>query len=227
LGRNGDSTILKSNNQAQALVLANGAVPSRQLLQRALRRAQLFVCADGGANSAFKMRVTPDLIIGDFDSIHAKTLQAFRTVQMKKIKEQNSTDLEKSLTELINRSITQITVLGATGGRFDHAIGNLSALAKFSDKAHITFLDDNGVYRHVGRRIELEMPKGTTISLIPLSKCSGIVTTGLKWNLTNESLELGVRESTSNAAIASSVTISVRRGDLIAYIHQSSFTLMP
>jgi thiamine pyrophosphokinase len=215
---NGDSSVVKKQSSRHALILANGIAPKKPLFNILRREAVFFVCADGGANSALKLHTTPDLIVGDFDSIEPETLKAFRSVRQKHITDQNSTDLEKAFRELLKKGYKTITVLGATGGRFDHAIGNLSALAKFSLRADITFVDDSGFYFLIKDHCVLALPERTIISLIPLSFCSGITTTGLRWNLKNESLQLGVRESTSNIAVTSQIKISVRAGNLIAYI---------
>jgi thiamine pyrophosphokinase len=202
----------------RALILANGKPPSKQVFQKFYASSDWFVCADGGANTAALFRCAPDLIIGDLDSIEKETLDVFRKIEVKKLKDQNSTDLEKALTAVVKKGCKEIIVLGATGGRLDHAIGNLSALAKFSGKATITFIDHMGIFIAVNHSIELNLPIGTIISLLPLSRCSGIVTSGLKWNLKNESLEFGVRESTSNINVSSPVTIKVKKGRLIAFV---------
>jgi thiamine pyrophosphokinase len=201
-----------------ALILANGNPPSKRLFRKYLSSADWFICADGGANTAARFGSIPHLIIGDFDSVRKETLRVFSKVEMQKLKDQNSTDLEKALTAAIRKKCTEIVVLGATGGRLDHAIGNLSALAKFSCKTTIKFIDDIGEFIPVGHKLEIILPVGTSISLLPLSRCSVIVTTGLKWNLNNESLQLGVRESTSNSVVSSHVNIKVRSGDLIAFV---------
>ncbi|MGD0036716.1 MAG: thiamine diphosphokinase [Bacteroidota bacterium] len=203
---------------ACTLILANGKPPSKRLFQKFLAAADRFLCADGGANTAARFGHAPDLIIGDLDSTEKETLAVFSHVDVKKLKDQNSTDLEKALTAAVRKKCKEIVVLGATGGRLDHAIGNLSALAKFSRKAHITFVDEIGIFIAVNHSLELSLPIGTIISLLPLSRCSGIVTKGLKWNLKNESLELGVRESTSNVIVSSPADIKVRKGSLIAFV---------
>ena len=202
----------------RALILANGKSPDKRLFQKHIASADWFICADGGANTAVRLGCTPDLIIGDLDSIEQKTLAVFKNINVKKVKDQNSTDLEKALKAAIQKGYKEIVVAGATGKRLDHAIGNLSALAKFSNKAHITFIDGLGKYIAVRLSIKLNLPAGTVISLLPLSRCSGIVTKGLKWNLKNEALELGVRESTSNVVVSSPVNIKVKKGNLIAFI---------
>jgi thiamine pyrophosphokinase len=202
----------------RALILANGKPPSKQLFRKYLLSADWFICADGGANTAVRFGSIPHLIIGDFDSVRKETLRVFSKVEIRKLKDQNSTDLEKALTAAIRKKCTEIVVLGATGGQLDHAIGNLSALAKFSRKTAIKFIDDTGEFIPVGHKLEITLPVGTSISLLPLSRCSAIVTTGLKWNLDNESLQLGIRESTSNLVVSSHVNIKVRSGDLIAFV---------
>jgi len=200
-----------------ALLLANGKSPTKSLFLNCRRRSEFFICADGGANYAAKLGERPDLIIGDLDSIKALTVKKFRSVTTRRIADQNSTDLEKALSWLMRRNYTDVIVLGATGGRVDHLAGNLSALGKFSKRARITFVDESGEMRAVGSEMVLEAPPGTTISLIPLSRCEGIVTQGLKWELQNGTLELGFREGTSNIVKSSPVTIRVRRGTLLLY----------
>ena len=202
----------------RTFILANGKPPSKRLFQKFLASADWFICADGGANTAARFGHAPDLIIGDLDSTEKETLAIFSHVAVKKLKDQNSTDLEKALTLAVRKKCKEIVIMGATGGRLDHAIGNLSALAKFSRKAHITFIDDTGKFIAVNHSLKFDIPIGTIISLLPLSRCSGIVTKGLKWNLRNESLELGVRESTSNVIVSSPAIIKVKKGNLIAFV---------
>jgi len=203
--------------EKRALILANGHPPSKKLLQKLLKSAGVFICADGGANIAARLGLKPDLIIGDLDSIKAATLRRFSRVPARRIADQNSTDLEKAFSWAVRKGFQEIVVVGATGHRLDHAVGNLSALAKFSRKAKISFLDDDSELVCVGASYELEAPPGTIISLIPLSLCEGIVTKGFRWELRNESLKLGFRESTSNVVKSSPVSITVRRGDLLLY----------
>jgi thiamine pyrophosphokinase len=208
------------------LILANGKPPSKRLFQKIFVYADCFICADGGANTAARFDCTPNLIIGDLDSIEKETLAVFSNVEVKKLMDQNSTDLEKALTAAIRMKYKEIIVLGATGGRLDHAIGNLSALAKFSRKAHITFIDNIGIFIAAHHSLEFNLPIGTIISLLPLSRCSGIMTKGLKWNLKNESLEFGVRESTSNVIVSSPVTIKVNKGSLIVFVVSNNENLI-
>jgi thiamine pyrophosphokinase len=202
----------------RALILANGNPPSKQLFKKYTSSNDVFICADGGANIALRFKIKPNLIIGDLDSIFKETLRKFRKVEIKLLKDQNSTDLEKALAAAIKMNCSEIIVLGAIGGRLDHAIGNLSALSKYSRRARIKFVDDAGEFIPIIHTLKINIPTGTLISLLPISRCSGIITKGLKWNLRNDFLQFGIRESTSNKVVSSPVSIKVKKGNLIAFI---------
>jgi thiamine pyrophosphokinase len=209
----------------RALILANGIPPRKALFRAARRHADIFVCADGGANAAAAMNERPDLIIGDLDSIKSSTVRKFKSVRTRRIADQNSTDLEKALMWVTGRNYERVDVLGALGGRADHLVGNLSALGKFSRSAEIRFIDDDGMMSVVGSELTFDADPGTTVSLIPISRCEGIVTRGLKWELRNGFLELGFREGTSNVVQSSPVLIQVRRGTLLLYKMVDPLTL--
>lgn len=200
-----------------AIILANGNTPTKGLLARHLADADLFVCADGGANAAVKLGVTPDLIIGDLDSILPATLRKFSGVTARRITDQNSTDLEKALTWVARNGYREARVFGATGGRLDHTVGNLSALVKFSRQIALTMYDMDGELSSVGSERVFDVPTGTTVSLLPMTLCEGVMTKGLKWELRYESLALGQREGTSNVVVSNPVIVKVRRGALLMY----------
>lgn len=200
-----------------ALILANGEPPTKKLLRTLRASATMFVCADGGANAAARHNMKPDAIVGDMDSIQPQTLRKFRSSAIHKVVDDYSTDLEKTLSWVTDQEIQDIVVAGATGGRLDHFIGNLSAMAKFSPKASIRFVDDAGEWIFADHSINPNFPVGATVSLIPLTRCEGVLTKGLRWNLNFESLELGVRDGTSNEVTENPVHISVASGTLILF----------
>jgi thiamine pyrophosphokinase len=200
-----------------ALIIANGEPPKKQRLLALAKEANIVICADGGANTALKLGITPDAIVGDLDSIHAEALVKFRRVPVHEDRGDETTDLEKAILWAIKAKFVHITVAGATGKRVDHSVGNLGVLAKFYPDAIIRFVDDLGEISYVGHDLTIETNKGAVISLIPLSRCEGIVTEGLRYAMEGESLELGVREGTSNVVVKSPVRIKVKKGHLLLY----------
>lgn len=199
------------------VILANGKSPSKRFLQKLRSSATVLVCADGGANAAARANIRPDLIIGDLDSVTPLTERTFQSVPRRRIAEQNSTDLEKALRWLLRKGIREITVVGATGGRLDHVAGNLNVIGKYARRASLRVVEESGELLPVGAGREFSYAPGTTVSLIPLSKCSGVTTQGLRWELRNATLELGVRDGTSNSVVSNPVWVHVRRGTLLLY----------
>jgi len=220
-----ESTRLKKKHtpsSTYALILANGEAPSKRLIQTLRKNASIFVCADGGANIAARLNLRPDIIIGDLDSVFATTRERFPHAKKIQVSDQNFTDLEKAITYLIDHGQSNIIVAGGVGKRLDHTMGNVGALAKFSDRASISFESDDGSLRYVGRKSEFEYEVGSTVSLIPLTHCDGITTSGLQYPLTNESLELGVRDGTSNRVTASPISVTVQSGNLLIYLRNET-----
>ncbi|MBI3363523.1 MAG: thiamine diphosphokinase [Ignavibacteriae bacterium] len=201
----------------KVLIIANGQLPSRQLVRSLASSANLIVCADGGANLARQYGIRPDIILGDLDSISPSTKLIYKRIPLLHIADQESTDLEKAIRYCIERKCTPIDIIGALGNRIDHTTGALGILKKFSGKALITLIDSVGKLTLVKRRIRLQTKIGQRLSLIPVEKTTGITTKNLKYPLANDTLELGVREGISNEALATSVTITVRRGTLLVY----------
>jgi thiamine pyrophosphokinase len=201
----------------RALVIANGEPPKKQLLQSLARESGVVICADGGANTALKFGILPDAIVGDLDSIHAEALVKFRKVPTYEDRDDESTDLEKAIAWALKQKYDHIVVVGASGRRIDHSVGNLGVLPKFYPDAVIRFIDDLGELVYIGREITFDAKRGDVLSLIPLTRCEGVTTQGLKYALDGEALELGVREGTSNAVVNTPVTIKVKNGHLLLY----------
>jgi thiamine pyrophosphokinase len=201
----------------QALIIANGEPPSKKRLAMLVKKAGIVICADGGANTALKMGITPDIIVGDLDSIHSEALVKFRRVAIYEDRNDQTTDLEKAITWAIQSNFDHITVVGASGKRVDHTVGNLGVLRKFYPDAIISMIDDSGELCYVGREYSFEAEKGDVVSLIPLNRCEGVSTSGLKYALDGENLELGVREGTSNVVLTSPAIVKVKKGHLLLF----------
>ncbi len=201
----------------RALIIANGEPPRKQLLQSLSKQADVVVCADGGTNTALKFGIRPDAIVGDLDSVHAEALVKFQRVPTYEDTDDETTDLEKAISWTVKQKYDHITVVGASGKRLDHTVGNLGVLPKFYPDALVRFVDDLGEMMYVGKELTVEARRGDVVSLIPLNRCEGITTAGLRYALEDETLELGVREGTSNIVLASPVTIKVKKGHLLLF----------
>jgi thiamine pyrophosphokinase len=204
-------------NPRLALIIGNGEVPSRKLLLPLLKSKPYIICADGGANKARSFGIVPDCIVGDLDSITRQTRHFFATVPIVHMTDQYSTDLEKALDAAVKMKCVSAVIVGAMGERPDHTFSNFSILAKYHNRIALELFDDRCTVEVIDRRVRFTATIGQQISLMPLGRCTGITTHGLRYPLRNESLQLGVREGSSNEAVRSTVAVSVRSGLLLLF----------
>ena len=200
-----------------ALIIANGTLPPVNRISLFTHNADYIICADGGANHARRLGMTPDIILGDFDSLLAATRKYFKSVDQQKIDDQENTDLEKALKHCVKLHFSSVDIIGAFGDRIDHTTGSLGCFKKFGTKIHIRFLDSAGETTRILKSLTIKTTKGEKISLIPLERCKGITTRHLRYPLHADTLELGVREGISNEATGHSATITVKKGTLLLY----------
>ncbi len=176
------------------------------------------IAVDGGANHCFEMGLIPNLILGDFDSIEPHVLEAFSNVSKQHYpSNKDKTDLELAIEYVYHSQTEKIIAFGALGGRTDHILGNLILLSRYPGKV---FLEgENETLFVIPGKVELSLPVGKTLSLIPLNgPTKGIDTAGLKWPLKNGTLNkqfIGI----SNETTTPKVTISVREGDLLCFLN--------
>lgn len=198
----------------KAILLANGDAPKKSLIKKlkAIGYEKL-ICADGGANTAYKLKLMPDIIIGDLDSISEKVYSYFeKKVIIKKIKRQNDTDVEKALKYLISKKFSKVILLGATGNRLDHTFCNLGIVLKYFEKIDVDIIHENSILTAFKGTMEFDAEIGETISVYGFDNKTKFVSEGLKYKLNNISLKFGERESTSNKAVKSVVKIQSKNG---------------
>lgn len=202
----------------KAVILCDGDIPQKKVIEQDLSDAELFVAADGGANRAMELGFQPDVIIGDLDSY---TVSGTEKACVIKDEDQETNDLEKALLYALKKSASAVTVFGATGKRLDHTLKNLSVLLQFNSRFDsIVFVDDYAVIKVIQSPFKESFEIGTIVSLFPLSgKVEGITTTGLKYPLRDEALENGIRDGSSNEAVEETVEIKFKKGDLLLLVN--------
>jgi len=201
---------------SHAVILANGTPPSLELLRHALEGASLFLCADGGANTARLLDVRPAAIVGDFDSVAPETLLHFAGVPQIRDKSQERTDTEKAIDHALSQGAADITLLGGSAGRLDHVVGHLAILRKYAGRARL-ILEDEAVRAYVTvADTTITTPAGSTVSFFAVgAPVEGLTTENLRFPLANRTLELGAQDSVSNVVERTPAWIRFRRGHLL------------
>ena len=198
----------------KCIILANGKPPKKNVISFFQKRGfDTLICADGGANSAMKMNLIPDLIIGDLDSISTEALRKFKLVsKIIEIKRQNDTDVEKCLKYAMKKEFGEAILIGVTGNRLDHTFCNLGIVLKFFPQINLSLVAEDSFLKPVKGNVKLKSFNGETISLYGIDNKTKIISKGLKYPLKNISLPFGVKESTSNVATKNIVELKIKNG---------------
>ncbi|GAB3326718.1 thiamine diphosphokinase [Larkinella ripae] len=206
------------DKQEPALLIANGESCDPELLGQLLEWNPFVVVLDSAIWRVLELEIKVDALLGDFD--HPPDFDLIRErqypIEIIHTPDQIKTDLEKGIDFLIERGFPAVNIAWATGRRADHTITNLTSIARYKDQIKIVMVDDYSKIIPLTGVFEKWYVKGTPISLIPVGTVGGIVTTGLKYNLNDETLTLGYRTGSSNEAAKDGfVTIRYRTGDLL------------
>ena len=206
------------DKQEPALLIANGAACSAELLGQLLEWSPFVVVLDHAIHRVLDLGIKVDVLLGDFDrNINFDDILARQyPLEIVSAPDQNKTDLEKGLEFLIERGFPAVNIIWATGRRADHSITNLTNLVRYKNDLKMVLFDDHSkVFPLVGT-FEKWYAKSTPISLIPVGTVAGISTEGLKYNLQNETLTLGHRSGNSNETAEDGfVKIAAQSGDLL------------
>ena len=181
------------------IVIANGSFPSHPIAKNYLNKSGTIICTDGAADKLIDSGKNPDIIIGDFDSTSIKGKD--RTGKWIEAPDQNKTDLEKTFEWCIMNNIKKIVLLGSSGKREDHTIGNLFTLAKYHDEIQCEIITNHAKIICVSGENYIFADTNQNISIIATEPIERITLDGLQYNIKNESLLPSTR-AISNKAIS-------------------------
>ena len=182
-----------------ALIFAAGTLSITPRVEKLARETSLIIAADGGARHAVTLGLTVTQWVGDFDSSDGIILNAPRQIFAK---EKDSTDLELAVLSAKNLGATSATILGAFGGRFDHALGIVLLAAKETKQGFTINLESGSEAAWIIlRQHSLRLENNQTFSVLALENCRGLSIQNAKWNLENANLEFGSSLGISNVAL--------------------------
>jgi len=202
---------------SSGLLVANGELRWSRGLAAAAKRAAPLLAADGGANHLARIGLRPDAVIGDLDSIADGVRAWVGEDRMVHRPDQDRTDLDKSLEHAFGElGLDRLTVLGATGGRLDHALGNLGLLARLALGERLVFLGEDQRIVAVEGDDALEAEPGEAWSFFTFSPGVRVTLAGVRWPVTGRALDLAGTPSISNEAVAETITIRAAGGAVVA-----------
>lgn len=188
---------------ATAVIVGNGQFPKKEYPLYLLESADYVVCCDGALDTYLrhfrnrKLR-RPDVVIGDMDSLSKKTAAKFSDIAVR-IEEQETNDQSKAFHYILEHfpDVDTIHILGATGKREDHTIGNLSLLMEYARElggqggaaggreVFVDIVSDWSSAFAITDTCDLNIGEGRSISIICPDNSLKIKSKGLVWPTDN------------------------------------------
>jgi len=203
-----------------AVILAGGDIEVTSQLRKLVEAADLVIAADSGLRHAKPLGLTPNLIVGDFDSVSDEDLKTYSHIPKERHPVQkNNLDLELALERTTARSPKRILLVGTLGGRFDQSLAAVFIAAKHANNAQVSlhsgFEDLYILQSKTTKRLET-IPK-QRFSLLSLCQAAMVSISGAQYTLEKKLLDFGVGLGVSNETLEPELVVTVHDG-LVALI---------
>lgn len=197
------------------VILANGSFHRHPVPLSFLYTASQIICCDGATESLLAYNLEPDHIVGDLDSLSQKLRQRYHHCLHEDF-EQETNDLTKAVHFCVQRKWNEITILGATGKREDHTLGNISLLADYAEYTHVQLITDYGVFFPLLKSGHFESFAGQQVSIFSLTPDSVFTFQGLKYPVVKQPLSMWW-QGTLNEALGSDFVIEMDFGKALVF----------
>ena len=217
---------------ATAVIVGNGQFPKKEYPLYLLESADYVVCCDGALDTYlrhFRGRNLrrPDVVVGDMDSLSEKTAERFRDIAVK-IDEQETNDQSKAFHYILEHfpDVDTIHILGATGKREDHTIGNLSLLMEYAREMRrqdcgrtvsVDIVSDWSTAFAITDSCTLDVGEGRSVSIICPDNSLNIKSEGLVWPTDNVVFD-NLWQTTLNRASADRISLTFSRPSIALII---------
>ena len=180
-----------------------------------LRGADCVIACDRGWQYAEKLGLTPDLVVGDFDSAPPPAMGApVRRVPTRK----DDTDTMLAVRHALEQGWRDVAICCAFGGRLDHTLANLQSgayIAAHGGRARLLGADTDARIFADGEET-FPRREGWSLSVFALSdSCAGVTIRGTKYECEDAALTNAFPLGVSNVWAAEEAAVRVGRGTLL------------
>lgn len=204
----------------QRIVIFAGGTLGRWALKH-LHSGDTLIGADSGARFLIESGYSPDVAIGDFDSVSDTEMslireQSKRTIDCDPV-DKDYTDTEMAFRLALDMKPSELLLIGALGTRFDHSLANVHLLSLADDHGVLAqILDQHNSIRVISSTTHIRRAGHPQTSLLPLTeRVTGITLTGFRYPLHDATLTIGQSLGISNVLLGAEGTIALREGKLL------------
>lgn len=204
----------------KAVIFGGGEIKDYSFCGRYISGADIIICCDRGMHHARELGLTPDYILGDFDSVSRGDYDYFKAAGISFEQfpcNKDYTDMELGAEKALELGADEVILLGGIGSRLDHTLGNINLCAYLLKRGVSAALaNENNELRLINREFTVKGRRGGIVSLIPYTPVvSGITLKGFEYELENGTMEQGGFMGVSNVAVSDAAEISIGSGCLI------------
>ncbi len=210
----------------RAIIFANGRMEYLPNIVSDRQPSDLIIAADGGTHHCKSLGITPNFIIGDFDSLDPIEVNTYQQAGVKIFQypiHKDETDLELVLQFAMKQEVSEVYIIGALGERWDMTVANIMLMAHpMFSRLKIRLQDGSQelVLLRGEDQIEIHGQPGYQLSLIPLAgDALGVTTHGLEYPLNDETLYFGATRGVSNVFLHAHAQVIVREGVLLCIVN--------
>jgi thiamine pyrophosphokinase len=204
------------NIVSETVIVADGAFPEHEIPLNYIRRATRIICCDGSAGNLISVGYIPEAIVGDMDSLSDELAERFRDRSFRVVNQENN-DLTKAVNWCAERGYNDIVIVGATGKREDHTLGNISLLAEYIKSVNIFMVTDSGILIPFMKSCKVSSSKGQQISIFSINPETIASSTGLKYPLMRTRLR-NWWVATLNEATGDHFEVDFKGGPIILFL---------
>jgi thiamine pyrophosphokinase len=198
------------------VIVGDGTFPQHEIPLAYLKNAKRIICCDGSAQNLVLAGMEPDAIVGDMDSLNDELANRF-TDRIYLDENQDTNDLTKAVSWCSDMGYKDIVIVGATGKREDHTLGNISLLADYIKSVNVIMVTDTGILRPLLKSSEITSLPGQQISIFSIDPETAVTSNGLRYPLHSTKLS-NWWFATLNEALGNSFSLEFNQGRVIVYL---------
>lgn len=202
--------------ESYTVVVADGTFPQHKIPIKYLKNAKRIVCCDGSAQSLILSGIQPDAIVGDMDSLSEDLANRFAD-RLYLDKSQDTNDLTKAVTWCHDMGYNDLVIVGATGKREDHTLGNISLLAEYVRNLNVIMVTDTGILQPFLKSFAVSSFPGQQVSIFSIDPETEVTSHGLRYPLKRTKIT-NWWFATLNEALGNSFSLEFNQGRVIVYL---------
>ena len=207
---------MKDQAISKTVIVVDGTFPVHKIPLGYLKNASKIICCDGSAENLLINGYTPDAIVGDMDSLSKDLVNRYAD-RIFRDESQEINDLTKAIEWCREMNYDDIIIVGATGKREDHTLGNISLLAEYAKTVKVKMITDTGIFLPFLKSCKVSSFPGQQISLFSIDPETEITSKGLKYSLKNIKIS-NWWVATLNEAQGNSFSLKFHNGRVIVYL---------